>query len=418
MKKFLLAFVGLTVGAVFATPSVSNVAVTFNETTRLVTVDYGLNEPAIVLARFYNGTEAIAPESVKSLVGDVNRLVEKASGCRLFWNAGADLPETAFAANALKVEFRLYAKSSPPKFMVVDLAVRKSVRYYDTLEEVPGGLGKDSSDLNRTRYVVFRRIPAKGIEFAMGSPTTEKGRDGSDENRVLVTIPYDYYMSVYTLTQAQRALFDKSGEKGNYTTYDDSPLYPLTGYSYNALRGSSSDDGIDWPNTGTNVAPNSLLGKFRAYTGVPVDIPTEAEWEFAARGGYGSSLPDGRDFTNPGSPGGANEMEWGWVKQNIINVYNNPNPIHPGPVGQFKANRFDLYDVIGNPYECARDWYVADRATLSGEALYKGPTSGGSRVHRAGTCFWNAQHARLATREAVGVAQGSDHAVRLVVPLK
>lgn len=415
MKKIISALFGLAFCVACATPSVSNVTMTFNETTRLVTVDYDLDEPAIVLARFYNGTEAIAPGSVTSLVGDVNRLVEKTSGCRLFWNVGADLPETDLAADALKVEIRLYAKSSPPAFMVVDLAVRKSVRYYDTLAEVPGGLGKGSSDLNRTRYVVFRRIPAKGIGFAMGSPTTERLRK-ANENRVSVTIPYDYYMSVYTITQAQHALFDPSGDKGKYTDYEDSPLYPLTGYTYNMIRGSTGD-GIDWPNTGTNVAPNSLLGKFRAYTGVAADIATEAEWEFAARGGYGSGLPDGRDFTNPGGFGGANEMEWGWVKQNIINAYGNPNPLHPGPVGQFKANRFDLYDVIGNPYECTRDWYVDDRATLDGEALYKGPASGSSRTFRAGTCFWNAEHARLAKRDAIAVTSGNDHVVRLVVPL-
>lgn len=415
MKKIISAFLGLAAVAAFAVPSVSNVAVSFNETTRLVTVDYDLGEPAIVLARFYNGSTAIEPGAVKSLVGDVNRFVDKTTGCRLFWNAGADLPTTAFPANALKVEFRLYAKSSPPKFMVVDLAVRKSVRYYDTLAEVPGGLGKDSSDLNRTRFVVFRRIPAKGIQFAMGSPTTEARRN-DNENRVLVTIPYDYYMSVYTITQAQHAQFDKGGDAGKYTGYEDSALYPLANYSYNMIRGST-DAGIDWPNTGTNVAPNSLLGKFRAYTGVAVDIPTEAEWEFAARGGYGSGLPDGRDFTQPGGFGGANEKEWGWVKQNISEVYGNPSPYHPGPVGQFKANRFDIYDVIGNPYECTRDWYVADRATLSGEALYKGPASGESRSHRAGTCFWNAEHARLAKRNGISASSGNDHAVRLVVPL-
>ena len=414
MKKlFSIVALFATLAAFAVDPAVSNVKLSFNEKNRLVCVDYDLNMPAIVTVRFYNGIQAIDKAVAKSLVGDVNRMIDRTTGCRLYWNVGADLPDSAFDANALKVEFKLYTLQSSPKFMVIDLRAHNTVRYYDSLEEVPGGIGPGSSDLNRTECIVLRKIPAKGVQFAMGSPSDEAGRDAASENRVLVTIPYDYYFSVYTLTQAQHKMFNPTGFQGGFTDKPDSPLKPLTSVTYNYARGST-DDGIDWPTTGYAVSADSILGRLRAYSGVDVDIPTEAEWEFAARGGYGTALPDGKNMSGPYNTGGANECRLGWFKTNVQATYG--SVLQPGPVGYYPANRFDIQDVCGNPYELARDWYVADRATLSGVVLHQGPTSGTTRSFRAGTYSYNAQHGRLAKRGGLPPNSGDNFAVRLVVP--
>lgn len=89
-------------------------------------------------------------------------------------------------------------------------------------------------------------------------------------------------------------------------------------------------------------------------------LPTEAEWEYAARGGL-----EGKDFVwgDEPYPGGVyqantwqGEFPWKSTRRN-----------GPGtmPVGSFPPNGYGLYDMAGNVWEWTTDWYVADRAALS-----------------------------------------------------
>jgi len=87
------------------------------------------------------------------------------------------------------------------------------------------------------------------------------------------------------------------------------------------------------------------------------DLPTEAQWEFAARGGRDESSDLSGAFDADGTP-----IANTW--QGIFPVYNSQADGYVGtaPVACFKPNGYDLYDMIGNVWEWTNDWYVPGHA--------------------------------------------------------
>jgi len=115
-------------------------------------------------------------------------------------------------------------------------------------------------------------------------------------------------------------------------------------------------------------------------------LPTEAEWEYAARGGLKAKLytwgdelrPDGKVLANwwQGTFPDHNTGEDGYVGR--------------AAVGKFPANGFGLYDMVGNVWEWCADWYQEDFYSLSPASDPLGPREGQERVIRGGSwmCKW------------------------------
>ena len=320
---------------VAATPVIKADSVTFsqNSTTRLVTIGYTLEETdAVVTVDVLTNGVSIGAENFTNIDGDVNRRVSPGDHL-VVWHPRASWPDHVFTNNEVSVEVRAWDVTIPPDYMVVDLAnAVDRIRYYVSEKALPdGGL---TNDIYRSTKLVMRRIPASGNVWTMGSPKGEIGRVETREYQHLVTMTNDYYLGVFPVTQAQHQLV--IGNNPTKASIRGSDYAPVFGETYYNLRGES----VNWPTTGHAVGGSSHLKKWRDLTGLDLDLPTSAQWEFACRAGTSTTFYYGSS-TNL-------LVNYAWFKANSGGVLHR--------VGEKLPNGFGLYDFYGNGWEWCLDW--------------------------------------------------------------
>lgn len=110
-------------------------------------------------------------------------------------------------------------------------------------------------------------------------------------------------------------------------------------------------------------------------------LPTEAEFEYAARGGLaGKRYSWGDELTRDGKY----QANW-WQGRFPDRNLGSDGFIGRAPVGSFPANGYGLYDMTGNVWEWCADWFAEDYYRVSPAADPRGPSSGGHRVIRGGS---------------------------------
>ncbi|MCO4764297.1 MAG: formylglycine-generating enzyme family protein [Myxococcales bacterium] len=221
----------------------------------------------------------------------------------------------------------------------------------------------------------FVRIPAG--RFAMGSPPGELKRS-KDERQHQVTIRWPFEIAATEVTQADyKALIGKNPannkECGGRCPVEQVSWFEAVHYCNELSRRRKLP---------LCYVENGLKIEFKGVACGGYRLPTEAEWEYAARGGS----PKARH-------GELNKVAW----------YDLNAKGQSHPVASKRPNRYGVYDALGNVFEWVWDWqapYPVPGAAPTADPI--GPPTGDNRVFRGGAYKWTGGESRAAFRNAYG----------------
>jgi sulfatase modifying factor 1 len=246
--------------------------------------------------------------------------------------------------------------------------------------------------------VSFTLAHAPAGTFKMGSPRSESGR-GSDERQHTVKLSEGFHIGTTEVTQALYEEVMGSNPSSNsscaITDHRVGATCPVENVSwYDAVEFCNKLSQLEgwepaYTISGTSVKRVAGASGYR--------LPTEAEWEYAARAG------ESHTYAGSNSVG-----DVAWYKTN------SGDKTHP--VGTKAANAWGLHDMSGNVYEWTGDWY-GKYPTGSVTDPQGPPTSGFYRVYRGGSFDYTADWTRAANRYwSIPGNAGDNLGFRVVLP--
>jgi formylglycine-generating enzyme required for sulfatase activity len=237
----------------------------------------------------------------------------------------------------------------------------------------PGGLhcAQLEEIINAIKYHHIDMVLVNGGTFTRGC-TNEHQDCGSNEQPAHEVTVGDFYMGRYEVTQ--RLWKEVMGKRNpsNFKSCDECPV-----------------ENVSWDDV------QKFIAELNRQTGRQYRLPTEAEWEYAARGGgkqvmfgNGKNVADPKEINFNG--------DWNPTNYSVKGIDRGKTV----PVGSLNSpNALGLHDMSGNVWEWCSDWYSPDYYEKSPSSNPTGPGSGSYRVRRGGS--WNGSPAvcRVAVRQ-------------------
>jgi formylglycine-generating enzyme required for sulfatase activity len=280
------------------------------------------------------------------------------------------------ALSLLDNGFPKQALQGEPETLEIVLGDGVSMR----MKRLPAGtflMGSSETEGNN-RATVGERWDNEKME--MVGERNVAGRD-ADEVQHEVTLTKPFYLGIYEVTQEQwRAVM---GNNPSYFKGDKRPV-----------------EMVSWDEA------NEFCRRASEKTGRRFRLPTEAEWEYACRGGTATAFHTGNTInTNQANYDG------NYVYGDGVKGVRRRETVE---VGRFPANAWGLHDMHGNVWEWCSDWYGEYPPGRQSDP--KGPVSGEYRVLRGGSWINSPRYCRSAYRYRYGPGgRGSDFGCRLVL---
>jgi formylglycine-generating enzyme len=257
----------------------------------------------------------------------------------------------------------------------------------------------------------FSLIPAGA--FTMGRTSGDRDLDAPP---VTVTVRA-FFMGKYEVT---KALWDEVRTWGAANGYTDlrvgggkainHPVHTISWYDMvKWCNARSQRDGLTPVYTVSGaVMKTGATAPTANWTANGYRLPTEAEWEKAARGGVsGKRYPWGTDTISHSQANYYASTLHPYDSSGAVNNYHRSYTAggfpYTSPVGSFSANGYGLYDMAGNVWEWCWDWYGGS-TYVSGASDPRGAASGSNRVFRGGSWFGDAFNCRAALRNSTSPA--------------
>jgi formylglycine-generating enzyme required for sulfatase activity len=227
------------------------------------------------------------------------------------------------------------------------------------LSVLPQGTAQ-AAEKTHTNSIEMEFVLIPSGSFTMGADKNVEAADDRETPQHRVNISKDFYLGKYEVTQQQwRAVMGMDRDPSRY-------------------RGSNPVELVSWDDAQEFIDRLNQKEGHKRYR-----LPTEAEWEYAARAGTASTYSFGDDA------GSLSDYAW----------FNGNSGKATHPVGQKQPNPWGLYDMYGNVWEWVQDWYGDRYYSDSASSDPKGPNSGSQRVNRGGSWGASAKYCRSAYRD-------------------